>query len=227
MKEKVCLNLGCGKTDIPNFTNVDLADYPHIHYKNRDIADLSIFKDNSVDYIYCSHALQYKDRVEGLVALREWRRVLKLGGMLRIAVPDFEAIIYLYLKTEDLESKGILGPLYGKMRIKRAIKRFRSKGKGRYKGSHVCPECGMDFILSKSYRLHMGWHKRRFLIYHKTAYDFESLKRMLEFVGFKDVRRYEWRRTLHKDYDDHSQSYIPHLDKENGVLISLNVEATK
>jgi len=41
------------------------------------------------------------------------------------------------------------------------------------------------------------------------------------------VRRYDWRQTLHKDHDDHSQAYIPHMDKENGRLISLNVEAEK
>ena len=46
-------------------------------------------------------------------------------------------------------------------------------------------------------------------------------------AGFKDVRRYDWRQTEHKDYDDFSQAYIPHMDKENGLLISLNVEATK
>jgi len=27
--------------------------------------------------------------------------------------------------------------------------------------------------------------------------------------------------------DDHSQAYLPHMDKENGILISLNIEATK
>ena len=30
-----------------------------------------------------------------------------------------------------------------------------------------------------------------------------------------------------KDYDDYSQAYIPHMDKERGILISLNVEATR
>ncbi|GAG94071.1 unnamed protein product, partial [marine sediment metagenome] len=33
--------------------------------------------------------------------------------------------------------------------------------------------------------------------------------------------------TIHKGYDDCSQSYIPHMDKEHGLLISLNVEAEK
>jgi hypothetical protein len=28
-------------------------------------------------------------------------------------------------------------------------------------------------------------------------------------------------------FDDHSQAYIPHMDKENGTLISLNIETIK
>ena len=65
------------------------------------------------------------------------------------------------------------------------------------------------------------------MIYHKTVWNFTLLSEFLESNGFGDVRRYDWRETIHKDYDDHSQAYYPHLDKENGILISLNVEATK
>lgn len=65
------------------------------------------------------------------------------------------------------------------------------------------------------------------MIYHKTVYDFDSLKKMLEEAGFINVRRYDWKQTIHKDYDDHSQAYIPHMDKKNGVLMSLNIEADK
>lgn len=64
-------------------------------------------------------------------------------------------------------------------------------------------------------------------VYHKTTYDFDSLRDVLLGCGFSDVDYYDWRETEHSDYDDHSQAYIPHMDKENGVLISLNVEATK
>jgi len=64
-------------------------------------------------------------------------------------------------------------------------------------------------------------------IYHKTVYNFKSLSKLLMENGFSDIKRYDWRDTIHKDYDDHSQAYFPHMDKENGILISLNIEATK
>jgi predicted SAM-dependent methyltransferase len=65
------------------------------------------------------------------------------------------------------------------------------------------------------------------VIYHKTVYEFESLKNLLQECGFADVHRYDWRETIHRDHDDHSQAYVPHMDKEHGKLISLNVECVK
>ena len=46
-------------------------------------------------------------------------------------------------------------------------------------------------------------------------------------LNFKNVHSYDWRETIHKDYDDHSQAYFPHMDKVNGILISLNLVAIK
>ncbi len=62
---------------------------------------------------------------------------------------------------------------------------------------------------------------------HYNVFDFSSLKRELEKVGLANVRHYDWRATEHANVDDYSQAYIPHMDKENGLLISLNVESTK
>lgn len=64
-------------------------------------------------------------------------------------------------------------------------------------------------------------------IYHRTVYDFKSLKSLLTELGFGDVKLYDWRQTDHAKFDDHSQAYKPHMDKENGTLISLNVECFK
>ena len=64
-------------------------------------------------------------------------------------------------------------------------------------------------------------------IYHKTIYDFDSLKKLLEDNGFNNVREWDWRQVEHGHIDDYSQAYLPHMDKENGTLISLNVEASK
>ncbi len=186
-KRLLQLHLGCGKRNIPGFVNIDLAKFPHIHYR-RPISDLKIFKNNSSDLIYSCHSFEYFDRLEARKTLKEWCRVLKRGGKLRLAVPDFENIVKVYLKyKKNIDHKGILGPLYGRW-----------------------PMPGTKKI-----------------VYHKTAYDFKSLKKLLKKSGFKNIKRYDWQKTIHKNFDDHSQAYIPHLDKKQGILISLNIEATK
>lgn len=63
--------------------------------------------------------------------------------------------------------------------------------------------------------------------YHYCGWDFKTLKEVLEGIGFENVRLYDWRKTEHFYVDDYSQSYLPHMDKKNGKLMSLNVEATK
>ena len=62
---------------------------------------------------------------------------------------------------------------------------------------------------------------------HYNVFDFSSIKRDLEEAGFINVRQYDWKTTEHADVDDYSQAYIPHMDKDNGLLISLNVECEK
>jgi len=177
------INMGCGWRNFgPEWIHIDGGAYSHLDYSS--ITDLQQFSDCTVDLIYASHVLEYFDREEALMVLKEWGRVLKKGGVLRIAVPDFETISYLY-STKQIKLSQAIGPLYGKMI--------------------------------------MGTEP----IYHKTVYDFSSLEKTLESVGFRDIARYDWRQTGHSHFDDHSQAYIPHMDKENGILISLNVEACK
>jgi len=64
-------------------------------------------------------------------------------------------------------------------------------------------------------------------IYHRTAYDLVSLRSVLEAAGYINIRPYDWRKTDHAQFDDHSQAYIPHMDKQHGTLISLNVECNR
>jgi len=62
---------------------------------------------------------------------------------------------------------------------------------------------------------------------HYNVFDFDSLSALLQQAGFSDVKLYDWRETEHAGIDDFSQAYIPHMDKDNGILISLNVECVR
>ena len=182
--EKCKLHLGCGWRDFgSDWIHIDNGGYKHLDYKS-DITSIPMIADDSIDVIYLSHVIAYFDRSEVVDVIKEWWRVLKVGGTLRIATPDFGTLSQLY-KDGVLELDGIVGPLYGKMGM------------------------GGDTI------------------YHRTTYDFDSLKNVLNECGFGYVKLYDWRDTDHSEHDDHSQAYIPHMDKENGELISLNVECIK
>jgi SAM-dependent methyltransferase len=65
--------------------------------------------------------------------------------------------------------------------------------------------------------------------WHGMIFDFDTLATGLGEAGFGKVRRYDWRKTEigALGIDDYSQAYLPHMDKENGRLMMLNVEATR
>jgi len=79
------LNIGAGETVIPGWTAIDrkfgTEAFP-LHYP-----------DNSVSEIRCSHMLEHLSFGDVLDALREWNRVLKPGGRLRLSVPDFDKVV--------------------------------------------------------------------------------------------------------------------------------------
>lgn len=65
--------------------------------------------------------------------------------------------------------------------------------------------------------------------WHGMIFNFDELSKGLETVGFADIHRYDWRDTDigRLGIDDYSQAYLPHMDKEKGRLMMLNVEATR
>jgi predicted SAM-dependent methyltransferase len=82
---------------------VFLTDISQITFSSERIVDhlacaekLDFAKDASVDFIYSSHILEHYGRTEFMNVLREWHRVLKVGGTLRISVPDFRACAKIY-----------------------------------------------------------------------------------------------------------------------------------
>jgi predicted SAM-dependent methyltransferase len=65
--------------------------------------------------------------------------------------------------------------------------------------------------------------------WHGMLFNFDTLAEGLNEAGFANVRRYDWRATEigQLGIDDYSQAYLPHMDKERGRLMMLNVEANR
>lgn len=99
------LNIGCGSTSHPGWTNVDIVPSGSevlVHNIRKGLP----FKDDTFDAVYHSHVLEHIPRAEAEKFVKEAVRVLKPGGIMRVVVPDLEAIVRLYIeKLEDVLEK--------------------------------------------------------------------------------------------------------------------------
>lgn len=83
--DAVRLNLGAGRHRLAGFISVDIKEGKSCYPLD--------YADESVDEIYASHVLEHFSHRQTMDVLREWKRVLKPWGKIRIAVPDFEKCI--------------------------------------------------------------------------------------------------------------------------------------
>jgi predicted SAM-dependent methyltransferase len=58
---------------------------------------------NSVEVLYSSHMLEHLDRNQSISFLKEARRVLISGGIIRLSVPDLRLHVNSYLQDEDAD----------------------------------------------------------------------------------------------------------------------------
>lgn len=93
---KTYVNLGCGPRFHPEWTNIDIrASSPAViqHDLSRGIP----FPDGHFEVVYHSAVLEHIRRVHVPGFMAECFRVLRPGGVIRIAVPDLERICRTYL----------------------------------------------------------------------------------------------------------------------------------
>ena len=79
------LNLGSGEQPLAGYVNIDR--------KTGGEAYPLPYPDGSVSEVRAAHVLEHFGFREVPSVLREWVRVLQVGGWLRIAVPDFDWIV--------------------------------------------------------------------------------------------------------------------------------------
>lgn len=90
------INIGCGTIHHPEWINLDIApDHPDV--RPADITRGLPLPNSSAAACYSSHVLEHMDLAAARSLLAECLRVLQSGGILRLAVPDLEAIIREYL----------------------------------------------------------------------------------------------------------------------------------
>ena len=108
------MNWGCGNDCPSGWINADVKDLPGVDLVG-DIRDGLPLEDGWLDYAVSIHALPMISYPDLVPALQELRRVLKPGGVLRLALPDVDKGIDAYrrgdrshflIPDEDVSSLG-------------------------------------------------------------------------------------------------------------------------
>lgn len=105
------LNLGCGNKKLPGFVNIDIRKEVEPDVVD-DITILSSIKKESIDLIYACHVLEHIKFWDVRQVLMRWNDILKPRGILRLSVPDMDAVFAHYFYWKDLRS--LRGFLWGR-----------------------------------------------------------------------------------------------------------------
>lgn len=154
------LQIGSGPNTLEGWLSTDIAPASEgVIYL--DATKRFPFAENTFDYVYSEHMIEHIPRNDGLFMLKECRRVLKPGGILRLSTPDLEVLLSLYFHGEDPLSeryiKWITDRYLGKMNV--------------YKASYV---------INNAFR---NWE-------HQFLYDGELMEIAMQEAGFTNMRRY-------------------------------------
>ena len=125
------------------------------------------YPDNTFNEVRASHILEHLDQSETISTIKEWWRVLKVGGFVRIIVPDFKFFIDKWINREiniewwdvQLNDRG----LYEESELKRPFEII-------------------DDALS--HLIFLNGH-------HKAIFTYDLLKYYMEISGFSDIKRCE------------------------------------
>jgi len=125
---RALLNFGCGVKMDPAWINLDFSPYAWLAHHRQLARTLNMlgvlsdqrfrrllrvdpeiiywdvrhgmpFESGSLDVVYSSHVLEHLERLDALGLLVECRRVLRPGGIMRVVVPDLEALVRNYVES--------------------------------------------------------------------------------------------------------------------------------
>lgn len=162
VRGSVYLDVGCGHNTHPEFINLD-----HVWHPGIDVCwDLRTglpFADGSLRGIFSEHCLEHFPLPEAGRLLREMRRVLAPGGIVRLVVPDGELYLRAYVSRLD----GSPAPCFPYEESERA-------------------QAGWTPIVSVN---RVFYQDRESPYGHRFTYDFQLMQQLLLTAGFDRVTR--------------------------------------
>jgi SAM-dependent methyltransferase len=155
------LHVGCGGNSLESWLNSDLIP------DNKKIVILDASKhfplpDSSFDYIYSEHLMEHLSFIQQLNFLQESHRILKPGGKIRIATPDFDFLAQLVgNKKSEFEKE------YLKWNFQTFLK---------YIPSQLMDTANLDVYVINNYFRDWG---------HQLIHNKSSITKLLEYCGFQ------------------------------------------
>ena len=160
------LHIGCGNCLLDGWINTDIKPCSNdILYM--DLTKPFPFQDNFFKYIFSEHVCEHVTFKDYLSTLREIHRVLKPGGIYRVAMPTLDFLLNLYDKPNNaLHSKYIQWSNTSFGFADYCLKSFTSKD--------------LAVITLNNFMHNWG---------HKFIYSNEMIEHILKIAGFRNVKR--------------------------------------
>jgi ubiquinone/menaquinone biosynthesis C-methylase UbiE len=193
------LQLGAGTNVLPGWFNTDYFPRDAVYFM--DVTKPFPVPDASFNFIFSEHHIEHISYKNAVFMLKESFRVLKPGGSIRITTPHLKNVLNVY--SSD-------GPVEGNI--------FNHTNEFIYSGFYNA----INYIPVDDY---VKAHELNDMFYnyeHKFIYDFESLKRVLEYTGFKNVTDCSQKSTAQKEFEN-IETHISDFDR----YTTLAVEAEK
>ncbi len=97
------LHVGCGTNKLQGWINIDGVDAckPDLVY---DLSKPLPYEDLSAQELRADGVLEHFDKYMRYAIMSDWARVLKIGGLLHLELPDFDKLLWRFRKFYDFDS---------------------------------------------------------------------------------------------------------------------------
>lgn len=198
------INLGGGNWYKKYWENVDLyASSIYIDYEI-DIQTMQSlpFENECVEFFFSSHVLEHLDDDVVLNLLKECKRCLNPGGVLRISVPDMDKAFKAYLESDwHFFDSGEIS-LIGNSLERRLVNFFASYKIGEYSGGPIIDDkvvrCNIESLDKLSF---VKWcssliPKEAEYLAHINGFNYEKVAYILRIAGFEKIYRSSYRTSV-------------------------------
>ena len=198
-KSPQCLHLGAERFAMPDWFNTDLNPIREGTYY-LDAAGPYPFPDASFDYIFSEHMIEHISFKQGLEMLAECRRVLRPGGVVRIATPNLRNILSLIAESEHHEAY-----------LQWAAEQFRLP---------TAPFPKAPGVINNFFQ---SWG-------HRFIYDPAMLRTAILQVGFAEIAECEIGESQHealRKLEKHGEMWNPWINKFETMVFEATTPASK